>query len=147
MNKVKHIMSSLYERLGKDEYMASAKEAVEYFNTNLKDVFNNDIFHIEAKIINGLGTSINFDVTRTEEKSKVIVGRQYSLSFMCYLDPYQGFNPPKNADKFSIEAIGTYSLKYMGLKYRVISGESPLEVTKKLVDWLKKNKDTIEKAE
>lgn len=127
------------------DFVEDAKNAAEYYNKEIKKLFPN-AHQVVAKVdLHGLGSTLDiyyygdeYAVTRHNSK--------YGFQFICHLDTSSSRRSPETIEvnKFEIELLNwSYEWKGRGLKYRKISGKTPMEATKKLVAWFAKNKDII----
>jgi hypothetical protein len=136
------ILEILNEEMQPDEYKEDAKKSTEYFNTEMKKIFPK--FFAIGKLVSIVGTDtscvFNFaNISPEEVKSSSVAfhNAEYGGKFMMHLATSgNGNHGPKS--KFEIE-----NLTMGKVKFRKITGKSPTDAVKKLVDWFKKNKDTF----
>jgi len=128
--------------LTKNEFLQNAEEAIEYFNEEMNEMFPEKNWIAKAHMSKSLGPSINYSFA-DREWNVTIQNSKRHLSFMMHLTTRYG-KVPESADKFSIEVLQrAYQLRDAGVNPRKITGKSPMDATKKLVQWFRKNKDNI----
>lgn len=147
LNKVKASCYNVILGMKQNEYLEDGKTAAQYFETEIKKLFP-DANQVIAKVTTNLGNSINYYYIGDEYKV-TRHNAKYRLEFTCWLDGKSRYNDVRKGlgenDKFEIELHSWSSeWKGRGLKYRKITGKTPMEATKKLIDWFKKNKEAIQ---
>ncbi len=144
---MKHIILAnqklIEEAMTQDEWKVDAEKAAEYFVKEIQHLFPN-AFSVKAKLEKGLGYHVTYSYVGDEWKVTRHNAKE-RIEFMMHLG---GASANKGSDteqdKFDIEKLSmSYEFKQKGLKPRKISGKSPMDATKKLVDWFKKNKAII----
>lgn len=128
----------LQEAMQPDEMMSSAEDAINYFNTEMSKLFPQNDYVAEASMFMH---SIKYQFS--DKYWKVTIQNSPThISHMMHLT--DNFGRTVAMDKFPIELnIMAREAKANGVNYRKINGKSPMESTKKLVAWFKKNKDKI----
>jgi hypothetical protein len=149
---MKHIVQSALKTLKNIErsmlqkdFVADAKNAAEYFEKEIKKLFPNAHQVVSKVDLHGLGSTMDF-YYYGDEYAVTRHNAEYGIQLICHLDTSSSRRSPETVevDKFEIDVLNwSYQWKARGLKYRKISGKTPMEATKKLVAWFAKNKDII----
>lgn len=129
-----------------EDFQKDAEKSVEYFNKEIKRIFPKAQF-INAKMSNIFVKNSGISFAFAYDKPAIIDNSKTLLSFMMHLANRQG----KIVDKNDFEIVNLRFAHELGkhganVKYRKIKGKTPMEATKKLVAWFKKNKDAITKT-
>lgn len=147
----------LLEAMEPEQYNADAQKAAEYFNSEMEKIFPSSQYTHNAKYkgphgdgpvsVHALGGSLKFVFAVLPRKeagsSNVAMLNAFGKSiYMMHLTNNSG--KQVSMDKFPIELLTMdYKAKGKGIKYRKINGKSPMDSTKKLVAWFKKNKEAF----
>ena len=125
-----------------EDRVESAKEAVNYFNTEMKKLFPNAAT-AKAWFSDNIAACIYFSFAYDSYAVTIHNAKTYISCNMFLGNPAK----PVDYDKVEIELRHrNWELRNAGLKFRKISASSPMEATKKLVAWFEKNKEIIEKT-
>lgn len=129
-----------------EEYMDDAKKAGDWLKKQLGTVFDSKYSYTAGvkKILGPVFMAEIYNVPTGSTQLEYLNSTSH-LRFMLHLT--DGAGRQKDIEKFELELIQmSYQLKNKGLKYRKISGKSPMEVCKKLFAWVEKNIDIIKSA-
>lgn len=131
----------LLSEMKSDEFIADAKKAADYYNKEMKRIFPEKEYKAVANYLSNLGPHVAFDFADTQWKV-TIHNSPVRILFMMHLSG--NFGEEIEMNKFSIESLQLpRDVKAGGGKFRKITAKSPMEATKKLVAWFKKNKKAI----
>ena len=130
------------ESMEVSEYVEDAEIAATYTQTELNKIFD-EKFSVYVRLPkNGiLSNCLMIDLYNVPLGSTDLqrLNATSSLRFMMHLS--NDFGKQVKMDKFGLELNQmSYQLKHKGLTYRKINGKSPLDVCKKFVAWVSKNK-------
>jgi guanyl-specific ribonuclease Sa len=139
----------LNENMSVEDIDSSVEKGVEYFKKEIKKLFPD--FMCTVGLNNSLGTNVAIhfsNLTTAEAKSSNTAWHNATgkMIFMMHLS--DGGGKRTEMSKFSIDKIqGAFQQRDAGIKFRLISGKSPEETLKKLIEWFKKNKELIDGLE
>ena len=135
------------------DFLEDAKRSTEYFDNEMEKIFPRKSYIRDARMpkynpdfgASNFGAAV--DITFADRDWKVTIhNSDIHLSFTMHLTD-RGGRVPETMEKFVIDGQVSYQMKNEGIKYRKISGKSPMDAMKKLVAWFKKNKDAIQTIE
>ena len=126
--------------LSVEEYMDEAEEATKLIMNHFGRIFD-DSYTARAYIGKTLGPSLNIIIYNVPKSATDLQfsNAKLTLKFMLHLTNNSGQLVPM--DKFELECFSqSYQSRDKGIKFRKISGKSPLEVANKFNTWVTKNK-------
>lgn len=130
------------------ELRESAKEAVDYFNKEMAKIFGDDYVYI-ARQANSIGFMLGVqfaNLTKDYKRTSVsFLNAPAKHTFIMHLS--KNSRADMDSDKPVKWELSTrnHESKAAGINYRMISAKNPLDATKKLVEWFKKNKPLFDK--
>ena len=133
------------ESMEVEEYMEDAQNAIDFLNGRLNSVFDETYIAVanmpkKSILANSIWISIIGAPVGSSDLDRL--NAKIVLKFVMHLTSGSGKQVPMT--KFDIEQTqGSYQLKNAGFKYRKISGKSPMEASKKFIDFIKKNEILI----
>ena len=133
------------ESMDAEEFMEDAKNAAEFLRGSLNKIFDEkwsvDAFVPKSGFLSSCLIVNMYNVPiRSSELDRL--NAKFSIKCMMHLADDSGRLKPK--DKFDLELNQmSYRARDKGLKFRKISGKSPMECATKFMAWVKKNIDVI----
>ena len=128
------------EELSPDEIAKEQSKAIDQFNDDMAKEFPKEKFTARANISPlGRGIAFEFGVIPAKDAKGVDLRNAPAHSkFMMHLTDNKNRAVPMS--KFSVEHI----MGRLPVKFRKVTGKSPTDAVKKVVDWFKKNKRDFE---
>lgn len=128
-----------------EEWQKDAADAADFLHNHLQKMFPGQTAY--ARVEKRLGMTIVVSVYAVKKGSPDLdhMNAKAMIKFMMHLNDNFGRIVPM--DKFEYEAIQAYTFpadpkKYRDkVKYRKVSGKSPMEASKKLLKWIEDNKE------
>jgi len=148
MCKVEKILSRLEETdmviaMAPEDYNKDAEKATELFNKEMKKIFPKADFAVaKVRLFGGEPAAIGFGFAY--DRPAIIQNSNTYTQFIMHLTDKSG--KQRDMTSFEIEMLQmSYKLgkRGAGVTYRKIKGKTPMEATKKLIEWFKKNKDVL----
>ena len=128
------------EELSPDEIAKEQSKAIDQFNDDMAKEFPKEKFTARANV-SPLGGGIAFEfgvIPAKDAKGVDLLNAPAHSKFMMHLTDNKNKAVPMS--KFSIGHI----MGRLPVKFRKVTGKSPTDAVKKLVDWFKKNKRDFE---
>ena len=128
------------EELSPDEIAKEQSKAIDQFNDDMAKEFPKEKFTARANV-SPLGGGIAFEfgvIPAKDAKGVDLLNAPAHSKFMMHLTDNKNRAVPMS--KFSVEHI----MGRLPAKFRKVTGKSPTDAVKKLVDWFKKNKRDFE---
>ena len=128
------------EELSPDEIAKEQSKAIDQFNDDMAKEFPKEKFTARANV-SPLGGGIAFEfgvIPAKDAKGVDLLNAPAHSKFMMHLTDNKNRAVPMS--KFSVEHI----MGRLPVKFRKVTGKSPTDAVKKLVDWFKKNKRDFE---
>ena len=128
------------EELSPDEIAKEQSKAIDQFNDDMAKEFPKEKFTARANVSPlGGGIAFEFGVIPAKDAKGVDLRNAPAHSkFMMHLTDNKNRAVPMS--KFSVEHI----MGRLPVKFRKVTGKSPTDAVKKVVDWFKKNKRDFE---
>lgn len=141
---LKRLEQSAYEE--NKELRENTNEAKDYFAKEMEKIFGDDYLY-KITTQTGLGYSATCDfanIAKNYKRTSVTFDNSPGMArFIMHLSTYR--SDFELGEKVSWEMLTEHSLRKNGIVFRKITANTPLEATKKLVAWFKKNKDLFDK--
>ncbi len=128
------------EELSPDEIAKEQSKAIDQFNDDMAKEFPKEKFTARANV-SPLGGGIAFEfgvIPAKDAKGVDLLNAPAHSKFMMHLTDNKNRAVPMS--KFSVEHI----MGRLPVKFRKVTGKSPTDAVKKVVDWFKKNKRDFE---
>jgi len=131
----------LDEEMSPEEIKTDAEKAMTQFNSDMTKNFPDSKYTVKA-VTAPMGGGITFVfavIPKAKAKGVDLLNAPAHSKYMMHLTDNKGKAVPMS--KFSIAQIMGNTFP---VKWRKITGKSPTDAVKKMVDWFKKNKDGFE---
>lgn len=144
---MKSFKQYLLEELSVEEIQVDAKEAADFLDKELKKIFKGKAISANVKSIVAKNSSMVVNYFNAPMKSSEVdkLNAGSLARFIMHLRDRGGRQVPMS--KFTFESLQIFPTKFSDtdkfLTFRKISAKSPMDASKKLLIWFKKNKDIL----
>lgn len=128
-----------------EEYMSDAINACEVLAERLKGLFgNNFTVTVIAPNQRSFGKTIEVSIYNVPSDSTHLQRLNAAMSIRLMMHLENDYGKQTDMTAFSFDLLGmSYQVKKAGLKYRKISGKSPMQASVKLLEYFTKNVDIM----